>query len=94
MTKAKEELTEETVEEAPKVRASCIFRVFTPLCISASGQWIPGSQAAPVIADLSDVEDPMIRWLLERDLIETADGEPFNKPLGTAVQRPPCPCKK
>ena len=74
-----------------KKRANCLYRVLTPLCTIASGQWIP----ADVIADLSDVDDKMIRWLLENHGIETADpaeGEPvFNTPTG-AVDRTPCPC--
>jgi hypothetical protein len=86
-------LTKEKTEPEPKAREGCIYRVFTPLFIIASGQCIPGSRANPVIADLSDVSDEMIHWLLERDGIETADGEPINKPTG-AVDRPPCPCSK
>jgi hypothetical protein len=80
-------------QEILKAREGCIYRVFTPLCIRASSQWIPGSRANPVIADLSDVEDAMLKWLLNGGLIETADGEPINKPTG-AVARPPCPCSE
>ena len=87
MTKAKAEPTE------PKARASCIYRVFTPLCILATNQWIPATRQQPLIADLSDVCDEMIRWLLDGGAIETAEGEPFNKPTG-AVRRKPCPCSE
>jgi hypothetical protein len=76
-----------------KAREGCIYRVFTPLCIRASNQFIPGSQERPVIADLSDVDDAMLKWLLNGGLIETADGEPINKATG-AVSRPPCPCSE
>lgn len=76
-----------------KVRSACIYRVFTPLCIRASGQWINASRDAPTIADLSDCEDAFIKWALEKQIIETADGEPVNQPTG-AVDRPPCPCQK
>ena len=88
MTKNKEELVTE-----PKVRKGCTYRVFGPLCIRASGQWIPATRAKPLIADLSDCTDESIRILLDKGYIETADGEPFNKPTG-AVNRPPCPCAK
>lgn len=84
MTKQTEELK----------RISCVFRVFTPLCIRASGAWIPGSLAEPVIADLSDVDDKMIRWLLEHKAIETADGEPINVPTGKRAGKRPCPCNQ
>lgn len=86
MTKAKEETTPE-----PKIRTDCIYRVFTSLVIRASNQWIPASRAKPLIADLGDCSDEMIRYLLEHGAIETAEGEPFNKAIG-AVGRPPCPC--
>ena len=78
----------------PLIRDSCTFRVFIPLCIRASGDWIPGTKEAPVIADLSDVADEMIRWLLERGSIETADGEPINKASGKRGEDRPCPCNK
>ena len=87
-------MSEESNEKPQgKARESCIFRVFTPLCIAASGQWIQGTQARPVIADLSDVEDAMILWLLERNAIETATGEPVNRAIGK-VARKPCPCRE
>ena len=81
----------ETKAKEQKARESCIYRVFTPLMIGASGQWIQGKADAPVIADLSDVGDVMIRWLLDHHMIESADGEPVNKATG-AVKRKPCPC--
>lgn len=83
--------TEPKAAKAQKARESCIYRVFTPLIIRASGQWIQGTPDEPVIADLSDVEDVMIRWLLDNKAIESADGEPVNKPTGK-VERKPCPC--
>ena len=77
-----------------KIRKSCFYRVFIPLAIRATGQWIP----AGVIADLSDVGDEMLRLLLQRGSIETADPsqeEPvFNEPRGDVVERRPCPCGK
>lgn len=77
-----------------KKRSSCIFRVFIPLCIRASGLWIQASREEPVIADLGDVEDAMITWLLERGSIETADGEPINKATGLVRDLDkPCPCQ-
>jgi hypothetical protein len=75
--------------ETAKIRTSCTYRTLRALCIRASGQWIP----AGVIADLSDCTDESIRILLDKKMIETAEGEPFNKPTG-AVDRPPCPCQK
>ena len=75
-----------------KARESCLFRVFESLCIGASGTWIAATRDKPVIADLSDVEDAMILWLLERKWIESADGTPINIPVGT-VKRKPCPCR-
>lgn len=84
MTKTKEETATE-----PKIRTSCTYRVLKALCIRSSGQWIPAGE----IADLSDCVDEAIRILLEKGYIETADGEPFNKPTGK-VNRPPCPCQK
>ena len=81
--------------EEPKIRAGgCVFRVFTNLVIRASGQFIPGSLDEPTIADLSDVEDAMIQWLLKNKSIETAEGEPFNKATGKRSTDRPCPCKK
>jgi len=79
--------------QKPKIRTSCLYRVHTPLAIRASGLWVP----AGVVADLGDIEDGMLRWLLDSGGIETADpeaGEPvFNVATG-AVDRPPCPCDK
>jgi hypothetical protein len=85
--------TEEKPTTKPKVREGCTYRVFGPLCIRASGQWIPAKRSKPLIADLSDCTDESIRILLEKGYIETADGKPFNKPTG-AANRPPCPCAK
>ena len=82
-------MTKSQAEAEPKARASCLYRALTALCIRASGQWIPKGK----IADLSDCTDESIRILLEKGYIETAEGEPFNKPTGK-VDRPPCPCKK
>ena len=81
-----------TEQKQQKARESCIFRVFTPLVIRASGDTIWGTQDAPVIADLSDVADVMILWLLASGAIESADGEPVNKPTGKTARKP-CPCK-
>jgi hypothetical protein len=79
--------------ESKARKGSCIYRVLYPLCISTTGQWIP----AGVIADLSDVHDLSLRYLLEHKMIETADPteeQPvFNEPVG-AVKRKPCPCGK
>jgi len=76
-----------------KKRTNCLYRVFTPLCVITTGQWIP----AGVIADLADISDKMLRWMLEQKWIETADpaeGEAvFNQALGV-VDRPPCPCNQ
>lgn len=81
--------------KAKKARpGGCIFRVFTPLCIRASGQWIHASRDDPVIADLSDCEDASIQYLMQNGAIETADGEPFNKPTGKRSTDKPCPCNK
>jgi len=83
----------EKAHPKPKARANCTYRIHHPLCIRATGQWIP----AGVIADLSDVEDVSLRSLLKRKMIETADPsdeEPlFNQAVGTA-KRAPCPCRK
>lgn len=76
-----------------KARMGCTYRVHHPLCIRATGAWIP----AGVIADLSDVGDVSLRSLLKRKMIETADPseeEPlFNQAVGTG-KRAPCPCRK
>ena len=81
----------ESQTEPQKIRKVCTYRVNTALCIRATGQWIP----AGVIADLGDVEDAMLRWLLKGGGIETADpsdAEPlFNQAVG-AVKRRSCPC--
>jgi hypothetical protein len=87
-------MADETETKAQKARESCLFRVFSPILIRASEQWIPGSQDNPVIADLSDVEDEMIRWMLEHKMIESADGKPINIPTGNTVKRKPCPCSQ
>ncbi len=83
----------ESQTEPQKIRTDCYYRVNTPLCIQATGQWIP----AGVIADLSDCKDASLRSLLRKGAIETADpsdAEPlFNKAVG-AVTRKPCPCNK
>ena len=81
-------------EKKPLKRTSCVYRVFAPLCIQASGQWINASPDKPVIADLSDVGDKMLRLLLERKQIETADGTPINQPTGERTAKSPCPCRK
>ena len=85
-------------ESKAKVKArpgGCIYRVFTPLCIRASGQWIrPTGNESSVVANLSDVPDEMIQWLLKNGGIETADGEPINKPTGKRASDKPCPCNK
>lgn len=80
--------------EKPLKRESCIFRVFTSLFLAPAGSWINGTLDKPVIADLSDISDKMIRWLLERKVIETADGEPVNKSTGNRATGKPCPCGK
>jgi len=77
-------------EEQTKLRkGSCVYRVHSPLIVG--GLYIP----AGAVADLSDVADVMLRWLLERKMIETTDptqDEPvINEPQGT-VKRKPCPC--
>lgn len=80
-----------------KIREDCVYRVFVPLCISATGQWIPGTPDG-VLADLSDVSDVMLRRLLETHRIETADPtggqQIINEPVGNVVKRRPCPCGK
>ena len=77
-----------------KIRTECIYRVYTNLCIRATGQWIKASRDEPAIAELSDCEDASLRWLLDTGAIETADGEPVNIPQGDVVKRKPCPCGK
>ena len=84
MTKAK---------AAPKAREGCIYRVFRSLAIRNSGQWIKVPPGGSVIADLGDCSDASLRILLDRHIIETAEGEPINKATGV-VDRPPCPCSK
>jgi hypothetical protein len=79
--------------ESKARKGSCIYRVLYPLCVSNTGQWLPEG----VIADLSDMTDAQIQYLLKAHLIETADPteeQPvFNEPVG-AVKRKPCPCGK
>jgi hypothetical protein len=86
-------MAEQQTEKEQKARESCIYRVFSPLCIRSTGQYIMGTRDNPVIADLSDCEDASIKHLLTTGQIESADGEPINKPVG-AVKRKPCPCSK
>ena len=83
----------ESQTEPQKIRKVCTYRVNTALCIRATGQWIP----AGVIADLGDVEDAMLRWLLKSGGIETADpsdAEPLFNVAEGKVTRRPCPCVK
>jgi hypothetical protein len=81
--------------KAPLKRAACIYHVFTPLFLAGSGEWIPaGTPDRPVTADLSDLSDAMIHWLLENHGIETADGVPINKATGIRASGVPCPCSK
>ena len=82
----------ESKEAQTKIRkGGCFYRVLYPLCVHNTGQWFPKG----VIADLSDLEDVQIAYLLKAGFIETADPtaeEPvFNTPLGN-VRRTPCPC--
>lgn len=92
MTSSQSKESESTAAKS-KPRSSCIYRVLYPLCVSNTGQWLPKG----VIADLADLEDVQIQYLLRVHLIETADPtaeQPvFNKPLGK-VERKPCPCGK
>ena len=84
----------ESQTEPQKIRKVCTYRVNTPLCIRATGAWIP----AGVIADLGDIEDVMLRWLLTNGGIETADpsdAEPLFNVAEGKVTRRPCPkCDK
>ena len=78
-------------ETEAKIRKECYYRVNTPLCIRATGQWIP----AGVIADLADCADAFLQWALRTGTIETADPtdeEPLYNQATGAVDRPPCPC--
>jgi hypothetical protein len=79
----------ESQTESKLRKGSCTYRVHSPICIRASGAWIP----AGVIADLSDCSDAFLGWALKGGMIETADpsdAEPlFNMATG-AVERPPC----
>lgn len=74
----------------PKMRkGGCVYRTNGPICIRASGQWIP----AGVVADLSDCGDAFLTRALQTGLIETTDPDQehpvYNEPVG-AVERPPC----
>lgn len=84
----------EPQKELQKIRKVCTYRVIGALCIRSTGQWIP----AGVIADLSDIEDIMLRWLLDNGGIETADpsdAEPLFNISEGKVNRRPCPqCNK
>ena len=72
-----------------KRKGGCFYLTHGPICIRASGQWIP----AGVVADLSDCEDAFLSWALRNGLIETTDPSQerpaYNEPVG-AVERPPC----